>query len=84
MIMVIENSFLPVKSIASYRRKALISAIGQALTPAQLTMVCELISAEDPERAKPEPDDILYWMRLNMPVAARRVEDILHPFPFAD
>ncbi len=74
----------PIRSIASYRRKALQSAIIQVLTPAQLTMVSELVCAEDPEHSEPVVDDILYWMRLNMPVAARQVEDVLHPFPFLD
>jgi len=80
----ITQTFSPVRSIASYRRKALQSAIIQVLTPAQLTMVRELVCAEDPDHSDPIVDDIFYWMRLNMPVAAMQVEDVLHPFPFAD
>ncbi|MBI3554566.1 MAG: hypothetical protein HY077_18895 [Elusimicrobia bacterium] len=82
--MITQATSSPVRSIASYRRKALHSAIIQVLTPAQLTMVSELVCAEDPDHAEPVVDDILYWMRLNMPMAARQVEDVLHPFPFND
>jgi nitrate/nitrite-specific signal transduction histidine kinase len=74
----------PIRSIASYRRKALHTAIAQVLSPAQLTMVRELVSAEDPEHAEPVVDDILYWMRLNMPNAAIQVEEVLHPYRLAD
>ena len=76
--------FSPVRSLASYRRKALVSAIAEVLTPAQRTMVCELVQAEDPHHAEAQPEDLIYWMRLNMPSAARQVEDVLHPFPLAD
>lgn len=82
--MITQTMSVPVRSIASYRRKALQSAIIQVLSPAQLTMVRELVSAEDPEHAEPVVDDILYWMRLNMPVAAQQVEEILHPFAIGD
>ena len=73
-----------ITSLSTFRRKALVSAIGQVLTPVQHTMVRELIQAEDPHHADAQPEDVIYWMRLNMPVAAREVEDVLHPFPFAD
>ncbi len=82
--MITSTMFAPVRSLASYRRKALVCAITEVLTPAQRTMISEIIQAEDPAHNQPEPDDLFYWMRLNMPVAARKVEDILHPFPFVD
>jgi hypothetical protein len=82
--MMTDTAFSPVRSLASYRRKALVCAIADVLNPVQRTMVGELIQAEDPHHAEAEPEDVIYWMRLNMPVAARQVEDILHPFPLAD
>ena len=67
----------PVTPLGASRRKALACALSQAVTPAQLTAARELMQAEAPGRPSPQPEEILYWMRLNMPVATRRVEDIL-------
>lgn len=58
-------------------RKVLNSVIAQVLSPAQLTMARELASASSGRPARAE--ELMYWMRLNMPVAAQRVEDVLHP-----
>jgi hypothetical protein len=55
------------------RRKVLAKAISSIVNPAQLTMVHELMAAEKPGRSAPQPEDILFWMRLNMPVAAGQV-----------
>ena len=55
----------------------LASVIAQVLTPCQLTMVRELDAAG--ETGKPAPEELLFWMRLNMPVAAERIETILYP-----
>lgn len=82
--MMIDTLFSPIRSLASYRRKALVSAIAEVLGPSHHTMVRELIQAEDPHHSEAEPEDVIFWMRLNMPSAARRVEDILHPFPLGD
>ena len=57
------------------RRKALAAALRQALTPAQLTMIHELLAAERPGKPAPQAEDILFWMRLNMPVAASRIDE---------
>lgn len=61
------------------RRKKLASVITQVLTPAQLTMANALVVAENPGRPAPRPEQLLHWMRLNMPMAAQRVDEILHP-----
>ena len=71
-------------TLHSPRHKALASAIAQVLTPAERSMVRELIAAEVAGRPAPGAEDMMYWMRLNMPTAAIRVEDILHPFPLGD
>ena len=60
-------------------RKMLAAVIGQALTPDQLTMAHHLMAAEKPGRPAPRAEDILYWLRLNMPAAAERVDALLHP-----
>lgn len=61
------------------RRKQLTYAISRVLTPAQLTMAYEFMAAERYGRPMPQAEDVLYWMRLNMPLAAQRVEEVLHP-----
>jgi hypothetical protein len=61
------------------RRKILASALAQVLAPAQLTAARELMRAEAPGRLAPQPEEILYWMRVNMPQATRRVEGIIFP-----
>ena len=60
------------------RRKLLASVIRQVLSPAQLTMVHELLAAERPGRPAPQAEDVMFWMRLNMPVASDRVDEMLH------
>lgn len=58
------------------RRKLLAAALSQVLHPVQLTAARELMLAEAPGRLSPQPEEILYWMRINMPQATRRVEGI--------
>jgi hypothetical protein len=60
------------------RRKALAAALDRVLAPVQITAARELWTAENPGRGIPQPEDILYWMRINMPGATRRVENILY------
>ena len=60
------------------RRKLLAATIRQVLSPAQLTMVHELLAAERPGQPAPQPEDVMFWMRLNMPVASDRVDELLH------
>ena len=62
----------------SARSKILGIVIADVLSAAQLTMVRELVTVEK-HGFTPQPEDLLHWMRLNMPVAAQQVEDILHP-----
>ena len=69
----------PVAALSASRRKQLTSALAQVLAPAQLTAARELLLAEAPGRVRPQPEEILYWMRVNMPLATRRVEKILFP-----
>jgi hypothetical protein len=70
--------FMPtLNSPRSSRRKALSAALDRVLAPSQLTAARELLRAENPGRPAPRPEDILYWMRVNMPGATRRVESIL-------
>jgi hypothetical protein len=59
------------------RRKALAKAIASVLSPAQLTMAHELIAAERPGQPAPQAEEILFWMRLNMPSAAARVDELV-------
>lgn len=59
------------------RRKTLAKAIASVLSPAQLTMVHELLAAERPGRPAPQVEEILFWMRLNMPTAAARVDELV-------
>lgn len=61
------------------RSKALHAAIEQVLTPAQCTMVQEFLGAEDPMGPAPRASDMLSWIRVNMPMAAVRVEELLYP-----
>ena len=61
------------------RRRALDLTIARVLTPAQHTMVRELIRAETPKGCSPRAEDMMYWIRLNMPVVASRIEALLHP-----
>jgi hypothetical protein len=59
-------------------RRKIAAAVAGNLTPAQLTMARELLSAERPGRNL-EPEDLLFWVRGNMPEAAARIESILYP-----
>ncbi|MCX5789395.1 MAG: hypothetical protein NTX64_12940 [Elusimicrobia bacterium] len=68
--------------IATYaveRRRLLETALERFLTPAQTSMVREFARAENPTPADPQAEDMLYWIRLNMPVAACRIDGWLHP-----
>jgi hypothetical protein len=65
-------------SLDGSRRKLVAAVIAQVLTPCQITMAHELIEAEHPGMV-PQPEDLLFWLRLNMPVAAESVDAILHP-----
>lgn len=56
------------------QQKIVGEVIAQVLSPEQLARAREL------SRLKPsQSQDLLRWMRHNMPVAAQQVEDILHP-----
>ena len=70
--------------MSASRLKLLTTALAAVLTPAQMRMACELIAAENPSRPAPGPRELMYWLRLNMPVTASKVEDVIHPLPFAD
>lgn len=61
------------------RRKALEAAIARELSPAQRTMVIELVCAQRPDGSAPKVEDIMYFLRLNMPTAVARIEARLHP-----
>jgi hypothetical protein len=69
----------PVAALNASRRKQLSAALSQVLSPAQMTAAREFMLAEAPERLSPRPEEILYWMRVNMPLATCRVETILFP-----
>lgn len=60
-------------------RKAVASAISSVLTPAELTMAHQFLAAERPGRPAPQPEELLAWIRLNMPAAAQRLEHVLYP-----
>lgn len=66
-------------SLDGSRRKIVAQAITSVITPAQMTMAHQLMSAEKPGRPAPMPEEILFWLRLNMPVAAGQIDAILHP-----
>jgi len=68
----------PFMTLNASRRKALASALSRVLHPAQLTAAREMILAEEPGRAAPSPEELLFWMRVNMPAATARVEELLH------
>jgi hypothetical protein len=69
----------PVATLNAARRKQLSAALSQVLSPAQMTAAREFMVAEAPGRLSPRPEEILYWMRVNMPLATCRVETILFP-----
>ena len=64
-------------SACASHREVLAGVIARVLTPVQLTMVRELVAAGKPGR--PAPEELLFWMRLNMPIAAQKIEAILYP-----
>ncbi|MBI4061294.1 MAG: hypothetical protein HY403_07670 [Elusimicrobia bacterium] len=66
-------------SLDGSRRKLAASAIARVLSPAQMTMARQLMAAEKSGRPAPQPEEILFWLRLNMPGAAERIDAILHP-----
>ncbi len=66
-------------SLDGSRRKLVSSVIAQVISPAQLTMAHQLMAAEKPGRPAPQPEEVLFWIRLNMPSAAERIDAILHP-----
>jgi len=66
-------------SLDGSRRKLVASVIASVISPAQLTMAHELMAAEKSGRPAPSPEEVLFWLRLNMPTAAERVDAILHP-----
>ncbi len=66
-------------SLDGSRRKLVASVISQVISPAQLTMAHQLMAAEKPGRPSPQPEEVLFWIRLNMPSAAERIDAILHP-----
>ena len=66
-------------SLDGSRRKFVASAIAQVIAPAQLTMAHQLMAAEKPGRPAPQAEEILFWLRLNMPVAAEKIDAIIHP-----
>ena len=61
------------------RRKMTAIAIRAVLTPGQLTTAHELLVSERPGRPAPQPEEVLHWLRLNMPIAAASIDAILHP-----
>ena len=66
-------------SLDGSRRKIVAQVIASVISPAQMTMAHQLMAAEKPGRPAPQPEEILFWLRLNMPVAADRIDAILHP-----
>ncbi len=67
----------PVATLSAPRRKLLASALAQVLHPVQMTAARELMLAEAPKRLSPQPEEILYWMRVNMPLATVRGEKLI-------
>ncbi len=59
------------------RRRRIAAAIAGTLTPAQLMMARELMAADG--SASVLPEDLLFWIRGNMPEAAARIEKLLYP-----
>ncbi len=71
-----------IQPISPSRRRILGAAIERALTPHELSLARDMVRTDARRRAlKPEPEQLLYWMRLNMPNAAGRVEAVLEPRP---
>ena len=64
-------------------RRNVASAVAVVLGRVQHSAVRELVSAEKGSRHA-SAHDLLSWMRVNMPSAADRVDDVLFPEPFRD
>jgi hypothetical protein len=64
-------------------RRAVASALNAVLGPARRADVRELVAAETGAR-RASPRQMLSWMRVNMPSAADRVDDVMFPEPFRD
>lgn len=67
----------PIAHFSPARRKQLAAALSRVLAPAQMTAARELMRSERPSRPEPKPEEILFWMRVNMPAATSRVERII-------
>lgn len=52
-------------------------SLNQVLSPRRLAEVRELAAGDC--SCEPRPTDVLHWMRLNMPLAAQRVEELACP-----
>ncbi len=61
------------------RRVGFDTALAHVLPSAHMRMMRELMAAERGSKAKPTANETLCWLRLNMPRAALRLEDLLHP-----
>ena len=72
-------SMMTLVSLDGSRRKIVASVIAQVISPSQMTMAHQLMAAEKPGRPAPQPEEVLFWLRLNMPVAAGKIDAILHP-----
>lgn len=64
-------------------KNTLSDALSHVLGRAQHAAVRELVSAERGAR-RPTAREVLSWMRVHMPSAADRVDDVLFPEPFRD
>lgn len=73
------NMTVTVSAQTPVHRKAIAAAISRCLTPPELTMVHQFWAAERPGKPAPTPEQVLRWIRLNMPAAAYRVDRVLYP-----
>lgn len=64
-------------------QRAVSSALDTVLGRARRAAVRELVAAETGAR-RASAGQVLSWMRVNMPSAADRVDDVLFPEPFRD
>ncbi len=60
-------------------RKIVSAAITSVLSPAELTMVHQFMAAERPGRPAPQPEELLTWIRMNMPAIAQNLDHVLYP-----
>lgn len=70
-------------AVQSKHRRAVASALNRVLPRAQHVAVREIVLAETGAR-RASPSQVLSWMRVNMPSAALRVDDVMFPQPFRD